>query len=305
MKAFLARRLLHAVASLVVLLAVVFIVSRLAGDPVNLYLPLNASEEDRESLRQSWGLDRSLPEQLLAFGADLLRLDLGESLWIGRPALELVLERLPATLLLGALAGIASISVALALGMAAAVRPRSLFDRSATALSLVASSLPDFWLALMLILVFAIGLGWVPTSGSGGPEFLILPVIALSVRPIGMLTQMVRTSVRESLAAPFITTARAKGLAEWRILVHHTLRNSLIPVLTVGGDLLIQMLNGAVIIETVFGWPGIGKLTIDAIGHRDFALIQASVIVVAAIVFVVNLLLDVSYAVLDPRIRLQ
>jgi peptide/nickel transport system permease protein len=219
--------------------------------------------------------------------------------------LEIVLQRLPFTLKLAAAAILLAMTVAFVLGSLAALHPLSFIDRATTFVSLVGVTVADFWLALVLILVFAVYLDWVPTSGTGGLQYMILPMITLAWRPLGRMAQVVRSSVLDQLSSPYVTTARAKGLRQQAMLYRHVARNAIIPVLTLAGIEFIALANGAVIVETVFGWPGIGKLTIDAMERRDFAVIQAAVFVVALLVVFLNLLIDFLYAAIDPRIRYE
>jgi peptide/nickel transport system permease protein len=193
--------------------------------------------------------------------------------------------------------------IAFVLGSLSALHPLSIIDRTTTFVSLVGVTVADFWLALVLILIFAVYLDWFPTSGTGGLQYLVLPMITLAWRPLGRMTQVVRSSVLDQLSAPYITTARAKGLRQRSVLYRHVARNAIIPVLTLAGIEFIALANGAVIVETVFGWPGIGKLTIDAMERRDFAVIQAAVFVIALLVVFLNLFIDFLYAAIDPRIR--
>jgi len=283
----------------------VFVLARLTGDPTDLYLPLHANEETRQSFREAHGLDRPIIVQLGDYLLDVARLDFGRSMWQKVPALQLVLERLPFTLRLAAATIVLAMVIAFALGSLAALHPLSFIDRATTFVSLVGVTVADFWLALVLILIFAVYLDWVPTSGTGGLEYLILPMITLAWRPLGRMAQVVRSSVLEQISSPYVTTARAKGLRQRGVLYRHVARNALIPVLTLAGIEFIGLANGAVIVETVFGWPGIGKLTIDAMERRDFAVIQAAVFVVALLVVFLNLLIDFLYAAIDPRIRYE
>jgi peptide/nickel transport system permease protein len=297
------RRLLQSILVVLAVLILVFVLARLTGDPTDLYLPLHATQEMRQSFREAHGLDGTIYTQLFLFVAGVARMDFGTSIWHSRPALEVVLERLPLTLELAVVTMLLSMTVAFVLGSVSAIRPLSLVDRLTSIISLVGVAMPNFWLALMLILLFAVRLGWLPTSGTGGLKYLILPVIVLAWGPIGAMAQVMRASLVEQLGATYVMTARAKGLSERHVMSRHILRNGLIPVITVAGVQFIALANGAVIVETVFGWPGIGKLTIDAIQRRDFAILQATVFVVAILVVVVNLLVDFIYAAVDPRIR--
>ena len=300
---YLARRFIQSFFVIVAVVILVFILTRLTGDPADLYLPLHASEEMRQSYREAHGLDKPISIQLANYLAGVARLDFGESLWQHRPALTVVLERLPLTLKLATATIIVAMAVAFILGSISALRPLSTVDRATTFVSLIGVTVADFWLALILIMVFAVRLDWFPTSGTGGLEYLVLPGITLAWRPLGRMAQVVRTSLMEQLSAPYVTTARAKGLAQRVVLFRHVARNAFIPVLTVAGVEFVALANGAVIVETVFGWPGIGKLTIDAMERRDFAMVQAVVLVVAVMIVVLNLFIDFFYAAIDPRMR--
>jgi len=301
--AYVGRRSLYSLISLVGLIVLVFFLARLTGDPTNLYLPIDASLEAREEFRERHGFDDPLIVQFGRFLGDLARFDLGTSVRMDRPALEVVLEALPISLTLAALTMATALGLAIVVGALAAVRPAGIFDRSASVLSLAGASAPDFWIAIMGILLFAVTLGWLPTSGTGTPWHWLMPVAVLLVRPFGLLVQVVRGAVLTALGSAYVKTAQARGVGEGRILFVHALRNSMLPVITVASDQAAGIINGAVVVETVFGLPGVGKLMIDAIVQRDFAVIQASILVTAALIFVMNILVDVAYAVLDPRVR--
>jgi peptide/nickel transport system permease protein len=305
MARYIARRLLQSFFVVLGVVVLVFILARLTGDPAVLYLPLLAPEELREAFREEHGLNQPIIVQLGQFLWDVAHLDFGESMWQHRPAMPVVLGRLPLTLELAAFAVVIAFSIALVLGTLAALRPLSVFDRTVSAVSLMGMTVPPFWLGLILIMVFAVYLDLVPTSGTGGLQYAILPGITLTWPILGRMAQVVRCSMLEQLSAPYIVTARAKGFRERTVLIRHVARNALIPVITVAGQSFIGIANGAVIVETVFGWPGIGKLMIDAIERRDFAVLQAVVFVVAVVVVILNLLLDFAYAAIDPRIRYE
>jgi peptide/nickel transport system permease protein len=300
---FLARRLAQSLLALIALLTVVFLLSRLTGDPTNLYLPIEATREARDRFAEQHGFDQPLLEQFVRYLSDAVRLDFGNSLFQARPALTVVLEAFPVTLQLALITMTISGLLAIAIGSLAAHRPNGAFDRVASLLTLIGASLPDFWVAIVAILFFAVTLQWLPTSGMGGPVYWLMPVGVLLIRPLGVLTQVVRSSLLGVLASPFIQTARAKGASPGRVVYVHALRNALLPAVTVAGDLAAGFLNGAVVVETIFGWPGIGNLMINAIKQRDFAVIQACILVIAISVFVLNILIDLVYARLDPRIR--
>lgn len=301
---FAVRRAGQSVLALLILLSVVFAVSRLTGDPANLYLPVTAPEEAREAFRQAFGLNDPFVVQFGRFVMGLLTLDFGESLYTGLPALQLVLQRLPATAVLAGTALVISVLVSIPLGLAAARRPGSLIDRLQQLVSLAGMSMPTFWLAILLIVVFAVTLGWLPTSGTGGWQHVVLPALSLAARPIGMLSQVARSGLLEQLKADHIRTAISKGMSERRVLARHALRNSLTPYLIVASDQILRLLNGSVVIEVIFGWPGIGSLTIEAVIARDFPVLLAIVFVVSVIIVAGNFIVDLIHAALDPRVRI-
>ncbi|HZO28451.1 MAG TPA: ABC transporter permease [Chloroflexota bacterium] len=303
MTAYLIRRLIHSVFVLIGVSLLVFFVGRMIGDPARLMLPLEASEAQVEALRARLGFDQPIYIQLFKFLGDLARGDFGMSIWQGVPAMSLVISRFPATVYLTLAVVGFSLLVALPMGIVAAVWPRSAIDRLTTVISVTGVSMPTFWLALMLIIVFAVNLNWFKTSGYGGVEYLILPVLALSVTHIGRIAQVVRSCMLDELSKPYITTARSKGLQENETVVRHALRNAAIPVITLTADEVAGLINGAVVIEVIFAWPGIGMLALDAIERRDFPVVQADVMLVAAVVVIMNLVVDLAYAYVDPRIR--
>jgi peptide/nickel transport system permease protein len=303
--AYFLRRTLYAVLALAGLMVAVFFLVRLTGDPVNLYLPVDASQATRDAMRVRLGLDRHVWFQFLDWVMQMLRFDFGISLWHNRPALEVVLEALPNTLALGAIALVLAFAGAVLFGSLAALRPGSWTDRGVNFVSQAAASIPDFWLGLMGILVFAVMLRVLPTSGFGGPIYWVLPVACLLARPFGTLVQIVRGSMIEALNAAFVRTAKAKGAQTGRVTFVHALRTALLPAITVAGDLAAQFAGGGGVVEVVFGFPGIGKLLIDGILKRDFALVQASIFCVAVVIFVINILVDLLYAAVDPRVRID
>ena len=298
-------RSLQSLIALSGLLVLVFFLSRLTGDPAYLFLPLDATPEARAAFSAQNGFDQPIYVQFGYYLADLARLDFGQSLARNRPAMEVALEAFPQTLKLAVLAIAIAVTAAIVVGALAASRPGSLFDRIASTLSLAGASAPDFWIAIVAILLFAVSLGWLPTSGTGSAAHWIMPIAVLTLRPFGLLVQVVRGTMIGALSSPYAKTAKAKGVGDRSIIFVHALRNSLLPVVTVAGDLAAGLINGAVVVETIFGWPGIGKLMIDAIVQRDFAVVQATVLVTALGIFLLNILIDLLYAVLDPRIRHQ
>jgi peptide/nickel transport system permease protein len=285
------------------LIVVVFFMTHLVGDPVDLMLRPEATEEQRQALRERLGLNDPLLVQFGRFVGGAVRGDFGESIWQRVPALPIVLDRLPATLYLASATLLLAVPLSILLGIISAIRPGSAVDRIVTVVSLGGVSTADFWLGLMLILLFAVRLGWLPTSGYGGLQFVILPALALAFRPLGRISQVVRSAMLDQFSQPYVITARAKGLTERVVVYLHTLKNAAIPVATLVGDEAASLLNGAVVIETVFGWPGVGILLIQAIERRDLPLIEASVIVIAAMIVTVNLVIDLTYSFLDPRVR--
>lgn len=299
------RRAAFAALALAALMTSAFFLVRLTGDPVNLYLPVDASDAAREAMRVRLGLDRSLLAQFFDWAWDMFSLDFGMSLWHHRPAMEVVLEALPNTLALGAIALALAFAAAIVVGSIAAVNAGGWIDRGINLLSQSAASVPDFWLGLMGVLLFAVTFRILPTSGFGGPVYWVLPVACLFARPFGTLVQIVRGSMIEALNATFVRTARAKGARDGRVTFVHALRNALLPAVTVTGDLAAQFAGGGGVVEVVFGFPGIGKLLIDGILKRDFAIVQASIFAVAVVIFVINILIDMLYASIDPRVRVE
>ncbi len=302
---YLTRRAVHSAFALLGLLIAVFFLARLTGDPTDLFLPLDASLEDRVEFARKHGYDRPATEQFVHFVGDVMEGDLGFSLRKQRPAIDLVLEAYPTTLKLAGVTLLIGISLAVFVGALAAYRPGGLFDRMGSTFALVGASAPDFWVAITAILLFSVNLGWLPTSGTGGFLFWIMPVTVLALRPFGLLVQVMRGAMLDALASAYVKTARAKGVGEKTVIFVHALRNACLAVVTVAGDLAVGLINGAVIVETVFGWPGVGKLMIDAVVQRDFAVVQASIMVTAAAIFLMNVLIDLLYVALDPRIRHQ
>ncbi|MSU88802.1 ABC transporter permease subunit [Rhodobacteraceae bacterium 2CG4] len=303
MKGFLGKRAIASAISLVGLIILVFFLSRLTGDPTDLYLPLDASQEARENFRNIHGLNDPLMVQFGRFVGDLARLDFGMSIRRAEPALDAVLRGFAWTLQLAAITMVLVTLLAIVIGSLAAFRVGGLFDRLATFFSLIGASAPDFWIAIVAIVLFSVNLGWVPTSGTGTPWHWILPIGVLFIRPFGLILQVVRGSMISTLSSAYIKTARAKGVKNRPIIFVHALRNAMLPVITVIGDQAAGLLNGAVVVESIFGFPGVGKLMIDSILQRDFAVVLAAIMVTALAIFVMNLLIDVLYAVLDPRIR--
>lgn len=300
---YLLKRCIYSAVSLALLVVAVFFLARLTGNPAELYLPADAPVQVREEFARSHGLADPTPVQFVRFVKGLARLDFGESLRQRRPAIDMVLEAFPVTLMLALSAMTCVLLVAVIAGSLAARRPNGALDRCISVVALASASIPHFWLAIVSVLVFAVTLRWLPTSGTGGLAYWVLPVLVLSLRPIGIVAQVVRSSMIDALSRPYVKTARAKGVGEGRIVFVHALRNAMLPVITVAGDQAASMVNGAVVVEIIFGFPGIGKLMMDTIANREFVVLQAAVIVVAMAIFLLNLLVDLAYAALDPRIR--
>jgi peptide/nickel transport system permease protein len=303
MRRYVRRRLLQAGAVLLLLTVVVFGISRLSGSPVDVMLPQGSGPEQRAALVQQLGLDRSLPEQYWTFLSNAVQGDFGESVRFQAPALELVMDRLPATIELAFAALGLAVIIGVPLGTLAALRHGRPSDYVTTSLLTFGQAAPSFWVGILLILVFGVKLDALPFTGNQGLESLILPAVTLSLVPLVNIARVTRSSVLGVLPQDYVRTARAKGLREPAVVTRHVVRNGLIPVVTVGGIVLAQALSGAVITEQIFSWPGIGSLAIQAIQARDYAVVQAVTLVAAVFVVVLNLLVDFSYFALDPRIR--
>jgi peptide/nickel transport system permease protein len=296
-------RLAHAVAVLFGVVSVTFVLLHLSGDPLAGLMPPGATPEVQAQIRHANGLDRPLPSQYLDFLTGAMRGDFGDSWRQGRPALTAVLERLPATLTLTTLAIALAVAIGAPLGILAAARPASVWDVVARLTALFGQAVPAFWLGTMLILFFAVDLGWGPSSGLSGPASFALPALSLAAYPAATLTRLLRAAMIETFGADYIRTARAKGLPRSRILVGHALRNAALPAIAFTGLQAGFLLGGAVIVEGVFAFPGIGGLALDAVATRDIPLVGAFVWVVAVLILAVNLVTDAIAAALDPRLR--
>lgn len=302
---FLIRRLMHGIIVIFFLITVVFVVTRLIGDPVNVMLPLEATPELRAEFSHALGLDRPILSQFGTYLADLARFDLGDSLWQRRPAIDVIKERLPYTMQLVFLSVFLALLIAIPLGTFAATRPGSPRDQITTAGSLLGLSMPEFWVGLLLIVVFAVKLGWFPVAGAGSLKHYVLPVITMTLPILARLTMVVRSSMVDELNEPYLQTARAKNLGSRRIIGVHALRNAAVPILTLSGFELIRALAGyTVLVETVFAWPGLGFTAAQAIFQQDLILLQAIVFVIAVMVTLINIVIDITYKFIDPRIRL-
>jgi len=282
----------------------VFFLTHVVGNPVDIMLPLQATEEQRIAMTKQLGLDKPLLEQLSIFLKDASRLEFGMSWWQRRPCIEVIMEDLPLSFVLITLASLISIVVAIPLGIFAAYKPGSVMDRFLTAFTTMGICLPPFWIGLMLMLVFAVKLGWFPTSGAGTWKHLILPAVTISCRPMGHLAQIVRYEMIQQLKSLYAITARAKGVSEAALLFKHALKNIMTSSITmIGNDFAKQIGGLSAAVEVVFGFPGFGHLISETIENMDFPLLQAEVFFVAIIVCMINLLVDILYAAFDPRIR--
>lgn len=324
MGTYILRRLLQSIIVIIGVTLLTFLTLHLAGDPTYLYVSERASEQEIIETRQKLGFDRPLPEQYLSFVSGLVRGDLGNSLRARQPALQLVLERLPATLELTFFAMILATALAIPIGIFAALRRGSPLDGGIMLLAMFGQSVPGFWLGIMLILSVGLGLRWLPISGHepllepllqgdfskafqnfpDAVRFLIMPGITIAVFSLSRNARLVRSSMLEVLSQDYITTARAKGLQQRTVIMRHAFRNALLPLVTLLGLEFGFLLSGVVVTETVFSWPGVGRLVFNAITQRDIPLVQAAVVVFSTIFIALNLMIDLIYAQLDPRIRL-
>jgi len=302
MARYMVGRLAYSVMVIFGVVVVVFAIMRLTGDPAALLLPLGFTQDDLQRVRREMDLDQPLHVQLAKYLSRAARGNFGQSLRYHDSAIRLVLERAPATLWLTAGAMAVMGLVALPLGILAASRRDSLLDAAASAVALTGQAMPTFWLGIIFILVFGLHLRWLPTSGSGTVWHLVMPSIALGAFSAGLTTRLVRSSLLEVLSQHYVRTARSKGLSERLVIFKHALRNAAIPVVTIAGLQLGTLLGGAIVTETVFGYPGMARLAVEAVFYRDFPVVQAFVVVTAVVMVGINVLVDVCYVVLDPRI---
>lgn len=307
MTAYIIRRLWQAVFVVFGVVTVVFFVLQLTGDPVRIMMGENSSEEDIQLMRHSLGLDRPIGEQYVTFLSKAVRGDFGQSIrQRGQPAMGIVLNRYPATLRLAFLSLAFAVILSTIFGVISAVKRYSILDNVVMLLALFGQSVPNFWLGIMLILIMAVQLGWLPSQGigDGDPKYLILPMLTLAAPSLARLTRLVRSGMLEIMGQDYIRTARAKGVQEARVIFGHALKNAAIPLVTVIGLDLGALLGGAVVTEQIFSWPGVGLEVIIAINGRDFPVVQAAVCVVATSFVLINLIVDLLYTWLDPRVRL-
>lgn len=303
MAAYLIGRMLQALLSMLVVISIVFVLTRLSGNPVHLLLDVNATQRDLEILTHHLGLDRPLPVQYAIYVKNIAFGDFGTSILTRRPVSEHLWERLPATIELGFVAMFLSVAIGVPIGVYSAVRRGGPLDGAARVFAVLGQSMPAFWLGLMLILIFGVILGVLPAGGRGGIQHLILPAFTLGYFTSAAIMRLTRSSMLEVLGADYIRFARLKGLHEQVVLWKHGLKNALLPVITFAVMLFVQFLGGAVVTETVFAWPGLGRLILESITTRDYPIVQAGVLVLSALYLTGNLLVDVLYSYLNPKIR--
>ena len=303
MLGYLVGRVFQTVLSMLVVISIVFVLTRLSGNPVHLLLDVNASERDQQILMHHLGLDQPLPVQYGLYVKNILLGDFGNSVLTRRPVTEHIWERLPATVELGFVAMFLSVLIGVPLGVYSAVRRGGALDGAARVFAVLGQSMPTFWLGLMLILFFGVVLGLLPAGGRGGLEHLILPAFTLGYFTSAAILRLTRSAMLEVLGSDYIKFARLKGLHEQVVLWKHGLKNALLPVVTFAVMLFVQFLGGAVVTETVFAWPGLGRLILESITTRDYPIVQAGVLVLSSLYLTGNLLVDLLYSYLNPRIR--
>lgn len=305
MSAFFVKRIAQALIAVIGVMTLIFFLQRLTGDPVLLLVPQNATQADIDAMRVSLGFDRPLPVQYLDYMMGLLGFDLGRSYVQNVPVWTLIASRLPYTLMLAGGALAVAFGIGIPLGVLMAVRRGKPEAKAMMGLVLAGQSMPTFWSAILMIMVFAVWLGWLPPSGARTPSSLIMPSIALGLLSMATFARVARTAVLDELEKEYVRTGHAKGLPMHRIVMRHLLRNAAIPVVTVAALEIANLLAGAVIVETVFAWPGLGQLTVQAINARDFMVVQAVVLLGAVTAITLNLIADLLYSLIDPRIRME
>jgi peptide/nickel transport system permease protein len=306
MKGYVLKRILIAIFTMFLVLTVVFFVFRLGGaDPVSIMLPPDAMPQDAENLTKKFGLDKPLMVQYVNFVKNAFRGDFGQSFRYDEPALKVLIERFPATVQLGLVAFLMSVAIGLTIGILSAVKPDSLIDRFGRVFALAGMSLPSFWVAVMLILFFGVTLRWLPISGRGTPLHYLMPAFCLSLYPVALITRLSRSAMLDALKSDYIVMARIKGVPEFYVILLHAFKNAAIPVVTIIFGVLGGLILGSVIVETIFSWPGIGRLVIMSFFTRDYPVVQVFVLFVTFLVVTLNLIVDIVYAFIDPRIRYQ
>ena len=304
MKRYIARRLMQGVVLLCLVATIVFFLGRFTGSPVDLMLPEDATPEDRAAIIRTLGLDGPVLDQFLIFIGKAVQGDLGMSIRMKQPAIEAFFDRLPNTLVIIPWAILLAMGLGIPLGVVAALNRGGWLDRAAGTVAVLGVAMPSFWLGVLLIFVFSVELGWLPSSRMGGPEHYVLPVITLGTFLVAGFMRITRSAMLEVMESEFVKLARIKGLSETTVIWKHCLRNALIPVLTLWGVFVGNLITGAIVTETVFAWPGIGRLTYEAVIYRDFPLLQAVIILKSILILAINLGVDILYAYVDPRIRL-
>ena len=303
MKRFVLKRIGYAVISLFLLSAMIFFFVRVTGDPTTLLVEPGASRDDIDALRAQLGLDRSIWIQYASFVSSAVRGDFGHSFYYRTPVMELYLSRLPNSLFLAVVAMAFSLVIGIPSGILAAVRVNGFWDGAGKVFTLLGLSMPQFWVGLLMILFFSVYLGWLPSSGSGTPWHVLMPAFALGWYFAAAHMRMTRSSMLEVLGSEYVKLARLKGLPEALVIAKHAFKNALIPVLTLAGINLVNIVAASVVVETVFAWPGVGRLLYEGIAFRDFPIVQANVLLGGTMIVIVSLVVDVLYAVIDPRIR--
>ena len=304
MQAYILRRVAQGILAIFVISTVTFALARVSGDPLNVLLPEEASEEQIELIKAEWGLDKPLHMQYIQYLGKLFRGDLGEAMaWPNSTATELIIQRLPNTIKLSALALLVSGAIAFPVGVLVAIKKDTPFDYGGKLFAILGQSAPTFAVGLILMWIFAVQLNFFPTSGSGGIEYIVLPAVALGYYNVAALMRLTRSSMLEVLDTEYVKLARIKGVPEWKVVWKHCFRNALIVPLTYFGLIGAVLITGSVVIETVFAWPGLGHLVIKAILFRDYVVVQAVVLLFATAFVIINIMVDVLYAYIDPRIR--
>lgn len=299
------RRFLSMMVSIWIAITVVFFLARMTGDPLSLFIADNATTAEIEAVRERYGFSDSLIQQYVRFLGNLAQGDLGKSIRHSQPALSAVLDYMPATIELAIVSLVIAVFLGVGLGILAALKPGSLFEALTMVVALAGQAIPAFWLGLMMIMLIGVRLQWLPISGRGGFSHIIMPAIVLGTAHMAAFARLTRASMIEQLHQDYARTSRAKGLRETRVVLSHVLPNAAIPIATQAGLTFGWMLNGSVIVETIFAWPGVGRFALQAVNNRDFPVIQATVLLVAVIFLVINFLMDILYGWLDPRIRVQ
>ncbi len=305
MKGYILGRLVSGVVVILLALTAVFFMLRLSGDPVLLLAPMDTTRADLEEIRERMGFNDPLVVQYGRFMGNAVQGDFGDSSRERRPATEVVIERLPATLQLGATALVISLVIGVPLGVLSAVKHGTLWDKLARVISVAGQAIPGFWLGVLLIMLFSVNLGWLPTSGRGTPEHIILPAITLAALSTARYARLTRSTMLDVLGQDYIRTARAKGLTGWVILVRHALKNASVSLITMTGLEIGRLIEGAVVVEQVFAWPGMGRVTVQALLNRDFAVVTAAVMLFAVMYTLANLLADLAYGWANPQVRLR